>query len=315
MLELLDKLDDKYNRINNLGRWTKHADPRVLALTATISTLQSQLLIVKGEYGSLQALVAKSVLPTPNPNGTKLQKPPPKKSGDPEITEIQDFTWKWCDEYFNGTWNCKHVTAEHFAGVSKRKCCKSDPSNDASNNNNKNGGNAPQGHLSQTSETPPDETTPPPPLAEANIAASSSSILDFYVGLKIIIMLLFRPLLSLLYCITSFIMPSTTATKSSRTFILPPLLHVRFQTGYYSDCILVYEWFYSIYHQYVLSHNASSTNVTRFHHPQNIKHHFHPISLHHLLFFIYIQMNLTLVLGVNHNTIPFSSLGIISSLI
>lgn len=49
MLELLDKLDDKYNRINNLGRWTKHADPRVLALTATISTLQSQLLIVKGE--------------------------------------------------------------------------------------------------------------------------------------------------------------------------------------------------------------------------------------------------------------------------
>jgi hypothetical protein len=47
MLELLDKLDGEYNRINNLGRWIKREDPQVLALTATISSLQSQLSTLK----------------------------------------------------------------------------------------------------------------------------------------------------------------------------------------------------------------------------------------------------------------------------
>jgi hypothetical protein len=43
LLELLDKLDAEYNRINNLGRWIKKEDPHVLALTATISNLQSTI--------------------------------------------------------------------------------------------------------------------------------------------------------------------------------------------------------------------------------------------------------------------------------
>jgi hypothetical protein len=34
MLEKIDKFDGEYNRINNLGRWVKHEDPQVLALTA-----------------------------------------------------------------------------------------------------------------------------------------------------------------------------------------------------------------------------------------------------------------------------------------
>jgi hypothetical protein len=92
MLELLDKIDGEYNRINNLGHWIKHEDPQVLALTATISTLQSQLSTLKGQYGSLQALVAKTMLPGPTPTmtptGTKLQKPPPKLPDAPGIIEF-----------------------------------------------------------------------------------------------------------------------------------------------------------------------------------------------------------------------------------
>jgi hypothetical protein len=58
MLDLLDQLDLEYNRINNLGRWTKKEDSHVLALTATISTLQSKLSSLQTQYSSLHALVA-----------------------------------------------------------------------------------------------------------------------------------------------------------------------------------------------------------------------------------------------------------------
>jgi hypothetical protein len=105
MLELLDKLDGEYNRINNLGCWIKHVDPQVLALTATISNLQSQLSTLKGQYSSLQAFIAKSTLPppTPTPTAIKLQKPPPKQPGEPEIIDFKGYTWKWCDKCFDGT--------------------------------------------------------------------------------------------------------------------------------------------------------------------------------------------------------------------
>jgi hypothetical protein len=94
MLELLDKLNAEYNRINNLGRWIKKEDPQVLALTATISNLQSQLSTIKGQYGSLQALIAKSTTTTPTPplpTSTKLQKPPPKQLDALEITTFHNI--------------------------------------------------------------------------------------------------------------------------------------------------------------------------------------------------------------------------------
>jgi len=47
MLELLDQLDIEYTRINNLGQWVKKDDSRILALMATISTLQTQLSTLK----------------------------------------------------------------------------------------------------------------------------------------------------------------------------------------------------------------------------------------------------------------------------
>jgi hypothetical protein len=43
ILDLLDKFDVEYTRINNLSRWTKRENPQILALTATISNLQSKL--------------------------------------------------------------------------------------------------------------------------------------------------------------------------------------------------------------------------------------------------------------------------------
>lgn len=75
-LELLDKLDAEYNHINNLRRWVNKEDPQILALTATISNLQSQLSHLKGQYGTLQSYTAKTKVPTPpTPETmTKLQK-------------------------------------------------------------------------------------------------------------------------------------------------------------------------------------------------------------------------------------------------
>ncbi len=180
MLELLDKLDGEYNLINNLGRWIKKEDPQVLALTATISILQSQLSTLKGQYGSLQALVARATLPgpptpIPNPNTSKLQKPPPKQDGEPEITEFQGLTWKWCDKCFNGTWNRTHVTSEHVAGISKRNRCRQPPPA-TDNNNNNNNGSTPQANLAQNNSA--DTPISTPSVNQANIAASSST-LDF----------------------------------------------------------------------------------------------------------------------------------------
>jgi hypothetical protein len=151
MLELLDKLDGEYNRIYNLGRWTKRIDPQVLALTATISSLQSQLSTLKGQYGSLQAFVAKSTLPpsTPTPTATKLQKPPPRKPGEPEIIDFKGYTWKWCDKCFDGTWNRTHVTSEHVVGAGKSKRHHQPPPNDATNNHLTT--TTPQANLADTS--------------------------------------------------------------------------------------------------------------------------------------------------------------------
>ncbi len=148
MLELLDKLDAQYNRINNLSCWIKKGDPQVLSLTATISNLQSQLSFIKNKYGSLQALIAKTTStnpPTPSPTQTKLQKPPPKQPDAPEIITFQDLVWKWCDKCFGGSWNCTHITSEHVPRIGKcnRHRQTSTNNNDANNNNT----NSPQANL------------------------------------------------------------------------------------------------------------------------------------------------------------------------
>jgi hypothetical protein len=104
-----------------------------------------------------------------------LQKPPPKTSGEPEIIEYQGFTWKCCDKCFNGTWNCTHITSEHVAGIGKCNRRRQTPSGDTTNNNTP--ATTSQANLAQVPVPLPNDDSPLPP-AEANIAASSST-LDF----------------------------------------------------------------------------------------------------------------------------------------
>jgi hypothetical protein len=128
-------------------------------------------------------------------------------------------------------------------------------------------------------------------------------------------MLLFSPLFFLLLCITPY-----QYKNYNNHYISPPLLHVPSKLGCYYDCILIYEWFYNNFHTYVLSHNTSSSyylyNKQQQHRQKyKRKRHFHPFSLHHLLFFIYILLNLTITLGVHLDFLPNSFLGITPSLV
>jgi len=109
-LDLLDELDTEYIRINNLGRWKTNGDSQLLALTANFASLQK-------ECSSLKALLATK--DKPNPSGVK--KPPKWKEGEPEITELNGITWKWCAKCFNGSWNKTHITSEHIHGRGKQQ--------------------------------------------------------------------------------------------------------------------------------------------------------------------------------------------------
>jgi hypothetical protein len=176
MLQLLDKLDIEYKRIHTLGRWEKQKDPELLALTATISALQAELSSVKTNYAMLsKATNLNQPNPTPPTPQLKIEKPPPRQSGTPEIVEFKGFTWKWCDKCFNGSWNRTHVTADHQPGIGKRNRRRQQQS----------GATTPQANLATPTTTvqpPPEAPTPSNDSAvttslQSNIA--SSTTLDF----------------------------------------------------------------------------------------------------------------------------------------
>jgi hypothetical protein len=173
-------LDNEYNRISTLGRWTKRESPEILALTATISNLQAELSSVKNQYNNFQALIAR----VNNPNtlqqpSTKLQKPPPKMANEPEVTTFQNIIWKWCDKCFGGTWNRTHVTVEHVAGLGKRNKRHQNPNqNDPNTNNN---GTKNQANLAQSSPETSGQNTSTS-STQANVATTDASLqssLDF----------------------------------------------------------------------------------------------------------------------------------------
>jgi hypothetical protein len=131
---------------------------------------------------TLQALIAKtSTTPLPQqPQHEKLQKPPSRKDGEPEIVEFQGCTWKWCDKCFGGSWNRTHVSAEHVPAKGKWNCTHQpavhnnvDVNNTTPTNNN----NTPQANLAQTLSPASVETLLPAPAA--NIAINVSFNLDF----------------------------------------------------------------------------------------------------------------------------------------
>jgi hypothetical protein len=166
MLQLLDKLDCKYKRIQILGRWERKKDPEILALTATISSLKAELSSFKHNYAQL-AKTTSDIKPPPtnNPN-LRLEKLPQRQPGTPEIVEFKGFTWKWCDKCFNGSWNRTHITAEHQVGIGKRNRRRTTPQN-ATN---------PQANLAQGSPT----DSPPIPAANSEPTTDHSSTSDLH---------------------------------------------------------------------------------------------------------------------------------------
>jgi hypothetical protein len=53
------------------------------------------------------------------------------KPSDPEITEFEGYTWKWCNKCFGGFWNRTHVTEEHQPEKGKSKNKKTPPPSQA----------------------------------------------------------------------------------------------------------------------------------------------------------------------------------------
>jgi hypothetical protein len=129
MLDLLDRLDSEYARINALGRWEKGKNAEILALTAQISTLQKKISsmnkpsstdIKKSEGGGTKIDPKK-----PDESKRQSNKPPnPPKPGGKEIIEFKGKTWKFCAKCFSskgGTWNQTHVTADHKPKADPKK--------------------------------------------------------------------------------------------------------------------------------------------------------------------------------------------------
>jgi hypothetical protein len=112
MFQLLDTLDQEYERLQALNRWEPRQpakNPEILALTAELS--------------SLKAYVTKlQKAPVPNPNGNNIKKPTqPPKEGEKETTTLNGITWHYCQKCFGGkgSWNKTHTTAEHVKGAGK----------------------------------------------------------------------------------------------------------------------------------------------------------------------------------------------------
>jgi hypothetical protein len=162
MVDLRDQLDTEYNRINNLGLWVKKNNNQILALTASLHHMKSQLSSLQTRYA---AFMASKDPPMPNP--TKLNKPPPHKPGGPEIIDFKNRTWKWCGKCFGGSWNRTHITEEHQPGNGRNKNKKAPvPTDD-------------KDIIPQPPPTPTDEankaTTPP----EAHLAETGTYDMDF----------------------------------------------------------------------------------------------------------------------------------------
>ncbi len=102
-----------------------------------------------------------------SPPRQKLTKPPTKKANEPEITEFEGRTWKWCDKCFRGSWNRTHITEEHQPGKGRKNKKSTPPNNDG-----------------KTSPPPPQSPLPTsgsilPSKNEADVASSSEFEMDF----------------------------------------------------------------------------------------------------------------------------------------
>ena len=121
-------------------------------------------------------------------------------------------------------------------------------------------------------------------------------------------MLVFSLLYLLFFCITHH------HQQTSSIHLLPPLLHMSFQLGPLTNCILIYEWFYNQFSYRPYMSISSSTSTL--HKKISLRsRQFHPFSLHHLLFFIYLILNFTTVYSIHTYDLTLLSLGAIPSLL
>jgi hypothetical protein len=109
MFQLLDTLDQEYERLLSLNRWEKQPvkNSEIIALTA--------------ELTSLKAYVAKLQKLPPNPTGTVKKPTQPPKEGEKETTTVNGVLWHYCQKCFGGkgSWNKTHTTSEHVVGAGK----------------------------------------------------------------------------------------------------------------------------------------------------------------------------------------------------
>jgi hypothetical protein len=95
------------------------------------------------------------------------------------------------------------------------------------------------------------------------------------------------------------------------TFNLPSLLHIPNKFGPISNCILVALWFYNQFLILCYSKTLPSSQPTL----KSTRRIYHHPSLHHLLFFIYVLLNCSLVHAVAFHNLPMTSLSVIPSLL
>jgi hypothetical protein len=110
MFQLLDTLDQEYERLQALNRWEKPSveqNSEILALTAELS--------------SLKAYVAKVQKMPATPTGTVKKPTQPPKDGEKEATTVNGVIWHYCQKCFGGkgSWNKTHTTSEHVVGAGK----------------------------------------------------------------------------------------------------------------------------------------------------------------------------------------------------
>jgi hypothetical protein len=106
-----------------------------------------------------------------------------------------------------------------------------------------------------------------------------------------------------------------TSSDSNKILLpLPQLVFIPSKLGPIYNCILIHECFFNQFHTII--HSSKSTITP----PPNKKvtvrpRLFHPLSLHHILFLIYILINFTSVYIIHGYNLPLSSLSILPVLL
>jgi len=127
-------------------------------------------------------------------------------------------------------------------------------------------------------------------------------------------MFLFSPILLLYNYITQTSIPQQKVTKNSIPSV--PLYLLPYLSGCYNNVILIYKFFYNV-HKTLLQYMNNTRNISAMKPPnhQRKKRMYPAISIHHLFFFVYALMNLTIALGIHFETLPLYSLGFIPTAI